>query len=146
MTVIMNTRTLWRRVPANSIDRAFYGRIIKAYAHPCGALLLHHRPVSRNCKSYDLVGAWLVVLNDVLVRRRSYLGRRQWGVPLRWANKALREYRAGIGQSCDLIDGRRPTVAESVGNKSVEVDELPPYLCRSIWWNHDKKVQPRKSL
>lgn len=135
MMMVMKTRTLWRRVPANSIDQSRYGRTIRAYAHPSGALLLHHRPQSRNAKGYDLAGVWLVVLNDVLVRRKAYLGRRQWGVPLRWASKVLREYRTATGgQLCDLIDGRRPTVAESIHNKPVEVDELPPYLFRSVWW------------
>lgn len=130
----MQYRNLWRRIPANGIDRRMYGRTIAAFAHPSGALLLHHRPLSRNAKSYDLVGMWLVVLNGVLIRRKSYFGRRQWGVPLRWAKKVLREYLTGTGQACDLIDGRRPTVAESICNKPVEVDELPPYLFRSVWW------------
>jgi hypothetical protein len=124
----MKTCGLWRRVPANRIDRTYYGRTVLAFIHPSGAMLLHHRPRSRNSRLYDLIGIWLVVHNSVMLRRQYHYGRRQRGVPWRWANKVLTSYRRDAGHFCDLVEGRRPTIAESITNRPPAYDELPATL------------------
>lgn len=126
---MMKKRSLWRRIPAKKIDRRFYGRTIRAYAHPTGALLIHHKPVSRNSQLYHLAGVWVVTWDGSMVRRRAYYGRRHKGTPpLRWANRALRDYHRGAGHFCDLIDGRRATVREAISSRPAEYEELPKSL------------------
>jgi hypothetical protein len=126
---IVRQRGPWKKIPACRIDRHFYGRTIQAFVHVrSGALLLHHKWRSRNAAFYNRAGAWVVALDGVLIRRRCYYGCRPRAVPLRWASSVLREFISGIHQSCHVIEGHRPTVAESITEKYVEHDELPESL------------------
>lgn len=65
------------------------------------------------------------------MRRKPAYGRRARGAPWRWAASVMRTH-WGIpkGQACHLLDGRRPTVAESIRRLTPQYDELPPVLLR----------------
>lgn len=119
----------WKRIPARRLDRRRYGRTQRAYRRGDGALLLLHRPRSRNARWHDRVGTWSVILGGVLVRRRHVYARRARAAPMRWANAAVRAHRVGYaGQACLLLDGRRPTPLEGIVHAPVCPDELPAVL------------------
>lgn len=128
----MMRRTCWQKIAARQLAPAKYGRTQQAWRHRDGhALLLLHRPRSRNGQWNRRVGYWCLVHDDVLVRRKPAYGRRVRGVPWRWAGRTLRAYTTGSnGQACHLLNGRRPTVAESIITLPPLYDELPPVLAR----------------
>ena len=123
----MNTNSnVWRRIPARHTDEKTYGRTQRAFRRGDGALLLLHRPQSRNAKMYDRIAVWVVVVDQTVVRRRAVYGRVVQATPIRWANRALRQFlRGDCGSACHLLNGRRPTVAESIREMPVRPDELP---------------------
>ena len=123
-------RQPWQPVQVNSLDRAEYGRTERAWKHESKpAILLLHRPRSRSAKWFDRIALWCIVVEGVLVLRRAAYGRRIKGVPWRWVNRVLREH-AGtpLGSSCHIVDGRRPTVLESITALPTTPGELPPVL------------------
>jgi hypothetical protein len=125
---MMSRRTLWKKIPVNSIDRRSYGRTAKAYRHPNGGLLLMHRPRSRNARGHLRINVWAVVLNDTLVRRRTTYGRRVTAPPIPWANRMLRRFNSGDSMARHASDGTRPTVRRSIESTPPRYDELPPSL------------------
>ncbi|SRR6266545_3486536 len=123
----MNTFSRWQKIPIRHLDRENYGRIQRAYGRRDGALLLLHRPRSRNAQWHDRIGTWAVVMDEVLVSRKHVYGRRIRAVPTRWANSTIRDHRRGReGLACHLMSGRRPRIIESVQHKPVLPGELPP--------------------
>ena len=86
----------WTNIPASSLDRVTYGRIVRAVKHRSGALLLHRKYVSRNARIYHTAGQWMVVIDRVVIRSRSYYnGRPVLQPPTRWATRMLRAHAAG---------------------------------------------------
>jgi hypothetical protein len=83
---------VWKEIPANSLDPKVYGLITTAYRRSGGAMLLHHKPIRPNHRSYSTIGYWYVTVDGVMVRRKAYYGIFQNRVPYRWANRWLRKY------------------------------------------------------
>lgn len=103
----------WKRLPAKSLNRATYGRIVYAMRHKTGALLLHRKPVSRNCCQYRTIGLWLVLVDLVVVRRKSYHNQRPiLRPPVRWANKVLRAHAAGVYER-ELLQAARAATEDA---------------------------------
>jgi hypothetical protein len=80
-----STQSRWRRIPAQRLARPTYGRTTKAYQRGSEALLLLHRPRSRNAQWYDRIGTWMLIESDMLVAMEHIDARRVWSVPMRWA-------------------------------------------------------------
>lgn len=113
------------------IDQDRYGRTQRAFRREDGALLLLHRPRSRNAEWYNRIGTWAVVVEDVLVARQHVYGRRGRATPTRWANSVLKKWIVGSsGALCHLYDGRRPTVVESLLHSAAPLSQLPQSLVR----------------
>ncbi len=125
----MNTQSRWQKIPIRQLDRENYGRIQRAYSRNDGAMLLLHRPRSRNARWHDRIGTWAIVVGETLVTRKHVYGRRVRAVPTRWANSTIRQYRRGrVGLTCHLLHGRRPKIIESVQHMPVLESELPPVI------------------
>lgn len=135
-------RSTWTKVPVKKLLAVSLGRTEKAWRHRCtNALLLLHHPRSRNGQWARRIGVWCVVLGGTLVRRRAAYGRLCRGVPWRWADRTLRDYRMPhAGQTCTLINGQRPTVATSIMAMPVHYDELPAVLMRHNKHGNQAKV------
>jgi hypothetical protein len=81
---------LWDRVPIWAINPDIYGRTVDAYMHfETGALLLHHKPLSRHSATYHKTGVWMVTYRRKLVGRRYYYGGEILKAPIAWATKTI---------------------------------------------------------
>jgi len=129
----MKSRSRWKKMNSRKLPKSLYGRTSKCFRRSDGAVLLLHRPRSRNAKWYNLVTIWVVTIEDVLVRRRCIYGRRPGQPPFRWANSVLRKFCQKNRASCFLLNGRKPSIAESIRYQPMRQDELPVTL-RTIRW------------
>jgi hypothetical protein len=92
----MGRTAKWARIPAKSLDPKIYGRTVSAYCHKTGALLFHHKPVSRNSGWYNTYGMWVLASDMRIIRRQMYMHTKaRKKPPLRWANRMLRADREG---------------------------------------------------
>lgn len=126
----MYSRRQWHKIPVTQLDRAVFGRTVRAFVRRDGLLLVLYRPRSRNAEWHDRISVWAVVKDDTLLGRRMTYGSRRTTPPVRWANSVIRRFTTTWGASCPLVDGRRPTVAESVMLVPPRREELPRTLRR----------------
>ena len=88
---LVSMRTLWKRLSVRAVDQRIFGRTIRAFAHPAGFLLLHHKFVSRSSRYYRTSGSWLLCTGGEIVARMIYLNSRPiTQPPIRWANAKRR--------------------------------------------------------
>lgn len=123
-------KTVWSKQNSRTTSRRNRVRCEQAWSSDDGAWeLLLYRPCSRTARGHRRIGYWCLVHEGTLVRRGPVYGRRVRTVPWRWAARSRREYQAGgDGQTCTLVDARRPTLAESLVSTPPAYDELPPVL------------------
>jgi hypothetical protein len=126
----MCTRRQWHKIPVTKLDRAVFGRTVRAFVRRDGLLLVLYRPRSRNAEWHDRINVWAVVKDHTLVGRRMIYGYRVITPPVRWANSIIRTSTTAWGTSCPLVDGRRPTIAESIIIVPPRREELPRTLRR----------------
>jgi hypothetical protein len=101
----MPLRTRWKRIPANSLDSASYGRVVRAARHPCGALLVHEKHCARNTPYYRRFGTWRLYLGGECIGVHHYGGLERKTPPIRWANAVLRDRGVALGSWAPPAEG-----------------------------------------
>lgn len=110
----------WTCIPLTEIRSHGFQRTALALKHRRhDALLILHRPLSRNSTWSERVGIWCLICEGRLVGRRAAYGRRPRAVPWRWATHSLRVH---------LASGGDPTFAHNTSvQSSIErvIESLP---------------------
>jgi hypothetical protein len=102
------TAIAWKKVPVRTLDPAIFGRVLRAYREPGGALLAHLSAVSRGSKYYGLISLWILCQDNVQIAVEHRYMTRDARVPKQWANQSLRQYRDGIHPSARSIPQGMP--------------------------------------
>jgi hypothetical protein len=116
-----------RRIPSRATSRSLCLCVGRAWAldgRP--VMLLRVHPRTRNARWHRRLIIWAVLVDRVVVGRRTTVDGRPNHVPFAWATRQMTAYLGGRdGSSCPLLDGRRPSVSEAVRVVAPRFEELP---------------------
>lgn len=122
-------RSHWERLRSRGVGLAPAGSIASAFRHRLRrAVLFLYRPRSRNCAWSKRIGCWCVYRDGQLLGRRSVYGRVPRGVPLRWANRLIRQgSRATERRACRDLYQTVPA-NEALESLPAGFEELPAVI------------------
>jgi hypothetical protein len=110
----------WKKVDPKSLDPEIYGRVVDAWRHRSGGLLVKMMHLSRHQKNHWKIGIWYVAMGDRMLHRKAFYTSEIAIVPYRWATEILKLDRKGLLHVEPTRDPNEPTTEAS------KPLELPP--------------------